>query len=299
MPAVDQVRLGRRNLFILPSREGTLFLGLLGIMLLTAINYQNSLIYLLTFLLGALFYVGMLQTHENLSRVELSLAGLDEGFAGAVLRVVLRVQAQESRPAVVLSTAGAGVLVNLQGNVSEEVEVGFTPRRRGLIPVPRILVETRYPLGLFRAWSYLWLKTPVLVYPRPVEPPGPTQNGYSDLEGGHSSATHYPSDELLLRPFRTGDPLQRVQWKRYAKDGQMVVSERESTSIDSRWLDYDDYPGADQELRLSYLTWLIEEAHNRGQVFGLRLPGSLLLPDASASHRREALRRLALFGDAR
>jgi len=52
IPRADEYRLGRRNIFVLPTREGLMFAGLLILCLLTGINYQNSLIYLFTFFWG-------------------------------------------------------------------------------------------------------------------------------------------------------------------------------------------------------------------------------------------------------
>src|SRR5690554_7811058 len=81
-PAQDRRQFDRRSIFILPTTAGVVFGLLLVVMLLTGINYQNSLIYLLTFLLGALFVAAMHQTHNNLNGLELTLIQAGEGFAG-------------------------------------------------------------------------------------------------------------------------------------------------------------------------------------------------------------------------
>lgn len=267
-------------------------------MLLTGINYQNSLVYLLTFLLGALFYAGIIQTHSNLSGVDVSLSDLDEGYAGTPLTVVLRLKAKDGddRPALEVSIGESRGTVHLQGGASKQVGLVYTPSQRGLHSIPRVRVETRYPMGMFRAWSYLWLRSEMVAYPRPVEPHRVVSSGDSGKEGFQQSRPAMTaSDDLLLRPYKVGDSLQRVQWKRYAKAGQMITAEREPMSNDSHWLDYADFPGSDVELRLSYLAWLVEKAHEQGRVFGLRLPGVTLAPNGGEQHRRDALRRLALF----
>ena len=67
IPRADSQILSQKNIFILPTAAGVVYGLLLLIMLITGINYQNSLIYLLTFLLGAVFVGAMHQTHRNLS----------------------------------------------------------------------------------------------------------------------------------------------------------------------------------------------------------------------------------------
>jgi hypothetical protein len=48
--------LSQRTIYIVPDAQGLSFLFMLLVMLVTAINYQSSLIYLLLFSLGALFF---------------------------------------------------------------------------------------------------------------------------------------------------------------------------------------------------------------------------------------------------
>lgn len=60
------VRLERRRIYILPTRGGLAFGGLLLLMLLAGLNYTNSLALFLTFLLTAFALVVMQLCHRNL-----------------------------------------------------------------------------------------------------------------------------------------------------------------------------------------------------------------------------------------
>ena len=68
---VDTV-LGRRQLYMLPTRHGLLFALVLAVLLLAAINYGNGLAYALTFLLASVAVVSMLHTHRNLHRLRIA-----------------------------------------------------------------------------------------------------------------------------------------------------------------------------------------------------------------------------------
>ena len=61
------------------------------------------------------------------------------------------------------------------------------------------------------------------------------------------------------------------------------------------WVDWDDYAGMDTEQRLSRLTWQVRECEAAGKVYGLRLPGTELLPNRGLVHWQSALRCLALY----
>ena len=66
-PRKKKFILSQRNIYIFPSAFGLFFLVLLLLMLLTAINYQSSLIYLLTFFLGAIFFLSIWACFLNFS----------------------------------------------------------------------------------------------------------------------------------------------------------------------------------------------------------------------------------------
>ena len=62
------------------------------------------------------------------------------------------------------------------------VRLAFEPARRGWSPVPAVVVETRYPFGLMRAWSVWRPAAQVLAAPRPEQPAPPLPTGAA--EGG-------------------------------------------------------------------------------------------------------------------
>ncbi len=87
IPRADSQTLSQKNIFILPTAAGVVYGLLLLVMLITGINYQNSLIYLLTFILGALFVGAMHQTHRNLSGLSVALVRPGEGRAVMTFRL--------------------------------------------------------------------------------------------------------------------------------------------------------------------------------------------------------------------
>ena len=63
---VDNVKLKRQRIYILPTRHGLVYGLMLFAILLGAINYNNSMAYILTFLLGSLSLVTILHTYRNI-----------------------------------------------------------------------------------------------------------------------------------------------------------------------------------------------------------------------------------------
>src|ERR1700733_2632473 len=83
------VTLGRRRLYILPTRAGLAFAALLFMMLLAGLNYANSLALLVTFVLAGFALVVMQQCHRNLLGTEVSAAIAPAVFAGSLGKVQL------------------------------------------------------------------------------------------------------------------------------------------------------------------------------------------------------------------
>ena len=72
----------RQRVFIFFTRYGLIFSANLMVMLIGAVNYNNSLAYALIFLLSGLFLVAMLHTYSNLRGLIISASPAEAVFAG-------------------------------------------------------------------------------------------------------------------------------------------------------------------------------------------------------------------------
>lgn len=298
IPRSDLQTFGQKNIFILPTGAGVVFGLLLVIMLLTGINYQNSLIYLSTFLLGAVFVGAMHQTHQNLSGLELTLVQPGEGFAGDEVAFRFRLKAgRDDAIAILLSSEQSALApVHVHSGQARDVTVPVQARQRGYLRPDRVRIETRFPFGLLKAWSWVRPVSTGIVFPRPVPAPealGTVEEGEESVEARSVEG----NDHADIRPWREGDLSQRVLWKRFARTGQMVVADWEGEQGSPYWLDFNAYPGADHELRLSYLAFLVNERGRSGVRFGLNLPGQSIEPDSGPAHVMRCLRALATWGE--
>jgi hypothetical protein len=103
IPPQNRVQLGRRRIYIMPSRYGIWFTSTLLVMLFGAINYNNSLGYLLTFLLASLGLVSILYTYRNLAGLTVEVGKAQAVFVGemADFKLLIDNQAQAARYALI------------------------------------------------------------------------------------------------------------------------------------------------------------------------------------------------------
>ena len=179
-PEPGTVVLGHRRVYIVPTRLGWLFAGALGILLVGSINYAMSLGFALTFLLAGLGVAGMVQTARNLAQLAVSTGRCEPVFAGehAQFRLFLASRAPYDRPQILARHLGSGAqrVAELGAGQTVEVVLAVPAARRGWLDYGRIMLETRFPLGLFRAWSYVEPDARCLVYPRPMRTPLPSHS---------------------------------------------------------------------------------------------------------------------------
>lgn len=294
-PEGEPVVLDRSRVFVLPTGPGLLFGGLLLAMLLGAMNYQNSLAFLLTFLLAGAALVSALHAHLNLSGLAFRAGRAEPVFAGGEARFALQADpGGRDRPALRFSPLGrAAQPANLAGAPSAVVLAVPAPRR-GRLALGPVKVETSHPLGLFRAWAYVDLGQECLVFPAPGRslPPaagvGEEGRGTDGPRGGRDDFTG-------LRAYVPGDPPAAVHWRASARGTGLVVKEFAAGAPRRIWLDWADLPAAlGHEERLSALCRGALDAEQAGCVWGLRLPGFAAEPGSGPDHLRRCLAALAL-----
>ncbi|WP_201496232.1 DUF58 domain-containing protein [Rubrivivax sp. A210] len=292
LPLKDSWTLGQRNIYILPTRAGFTFAATLVVMLVASINYQLSLGYALTFLLASSALVSMHLTHANLRGLTLHLRPPAPVHAGApaLLEVVISNPGGQ-RYALALrheDDAATTVWTDAPAGGQAVAHLSFVPPRRGWHGLPTLQLETVFPFGLFRAWTVWRPASRLLAWPRPEQPEPPLPASGSST-GDPQPARRGGGSELDgVRPWRRGDTMRQVVWKKVAHSGEMVSRETAGSAARELWLDWQDTTG-DAERRLARLAAWVLTADREGITAGLRLPGREQPPGQGAAHRRAAL----------
>lgn len=307
-----EVLLDRKRVYILPTRAGLVFGAAMVVLLVGSINYQLQLGFLLTFLVTSMALVGMYHTHRNLARITLRGQRSDNVFAGDVASFEVQVSNPTPEARYALHFAFAlrlkrkadrkrpshelpGCWVDAPARGTALARLGLPTRRRGRLGCPRLRVETRFPFGLWQAWSYYAPPLALVVYPAPEAdaPPLPVAGG-AGREGAGLAASG--DDFAGVRPYQAGDPQKMIAWRLAARSDELSVKLFESPSGSELALDYAELPAAlDVEARLSRLSRWVLMAEAAQLRYALRLPGSEIELGSGPDHRERCLTALALF----
>jgi len=297
IPASATQQLSNRNIFILPSGFGFSYLTFVFILFLLGTNYQNNVIILLSYLFASVFISAMLQSFFNLSGLKLHCHQQVSTYAKQRAYFALTIDSDKSRYSLHFQFS------DQERHKQKKIDVGTTvvnipyyAEKRGVHIPGRIKVSSEYSLGLFTCWTQLDFGSEVITYPE--------QKQFQNL---HTSLSAHQDDEHGinvveggddfgdLRQYRPGESLSQIAWKQLARgQGWLSKTNQQQQGADV-WLTLNDLPGADLEVKLQMLCFLMLEQYQQGQNWALDLGNEKVAPNIGRKHLNHCLTLLAHY----
>ncbi|PIE37265.1 MAG: DUF58 domain-containing protein [Gammaproteobacteria bacterium] len=292
----NSITLTGRSIYVIPTRYGFLLGFMLFVLLLSAMNYSNSLAFMLTFLLTGIAVLGMHYTYGNMVKLKIEAAPNSPVFAGqrAQMRLLLTPLNQRPRYGLVLGNSDEWQAPAPVEQARAPIDYQTPVLQRGRYRLPRTRIWTTFPFGLFYSWAWLTLDSEVLVYPKPqaLLPQLPLHGGKS---GQHSSPRKGDDDFAGIRRYQETDSPNRIAWKALAHSGELLAKDFHGSTDNTIWLDYQQLTALQVEQRLSQLCQWVLDCERDHLAYGLRLPGQVIDIDLGERHKQHCLRQLALF----
>lgn len=291
---------------------------LLAITFIAGINYANNLILGLCFFLASLFIITIHYTFSHLSKLQLKLVDVINAQVGDAVQVIIEVSSQAKRPhrqirlsfakdvfsyqeplqqptlSSNLRSPANHVLLN-QVKEPQLVSLWLPAEKRGKLNLPRLTVSTLYPLGILRAWSYVFFEGHAWVYPAALAYDiQATQLVKSDDEQEYSGQSQAGQEDFdQLDNYVMGESLARISWGHLAR-GQGLLSKRFVDAVgQEQYLDYYQMPAITHEEKLKQLRHGIDTLSKSHTPFRLRLPDGEGITGQGAAFEQDSLLRLA------
>lgn len=294
-PETLPVTLLRNRVYVLPTRFGLFFALLIMAMGLGALNYNNNPALLLALMLGGAAFASLLFAHLQLSGLTISTLSAEPVAASEPLLALLTANTGDGRMRHGLRVGHGDVLTTLSlEGATGAVILEIPTTARGWLELERIRISTTRPLGLARAWAWVWPAQPLLVYPAPetAGPPLPI-----DVSDARRTRLNPAGDDVhQLRNYRRGDAKRAIAWKPSARRDTLLTREYEQSTGADVILDWRGLAQLPYELRIRRLAHWVDQAERENRRYQLRVPGqSAIGPAQGVIHRHACLRALALL----
>jgi uncharacterized protein (DUF58 family) len=303
-PESGEVFLKQRRVFTVPSAPGWTFVVLLLILFIASTNYNLNLGFALTFVLAGCAFVNAFLGFRNLAYLHLLAGPVAPVFAGEEAQFTLHFTNRRKHWRYALHVGFSAKnhpeqALDIAPNSRTTIQLSYPTVHRGRLQIPRVRIQTYFPLGLLRAWSTWMPDTQALVFPQPEQfsPPLPV-TGAANKDGQGLAGDE---DFSGVRVYQPGDALKHLAWKHIARvdldaGGSLITKQFSGGSASDVLLDFSTLAtNLDVELRLSRMTSWVLWADATGLAYGFRL-GAIEYPAAiGASHRIDCLSALALY----
>jgi uncharacterized protein (DUF58 family) len=288
--------LNRRNLYTFPGVPGFIYLVLVLILWLIGTNYQNNLILALAYGLISVFVVAILHAYANLAGISLTILQGKSVHVEDTAEFTVQMCASNKRGGENIRCRfhfQKSILVELNCQQPITVNIPMLTKQRGWLLAGRLLVETYYPLGLIRCWTWLHFDQKILVYPKLIDGPmpSPSKTAVGEMDSGITAGG---SDFDGLREYQLGDARKHIAWKAVAKGKGLFTKKYVDEISEELWLDFSQSNNPIEE-RLGILAYWVVKLSETNQSFGLQLNNLSIPPNKGNLHRHECLKALALF----
>lgn len=287
--------LTRNNIYIVPTKAGVALVFTVALILFAAINYENNSLFLLGFSALAIFLLSIFSTFENLQGLSLrGQAGpLVQQGENAPFSVVLSHKKNRLSQALELSLADSGSNIDLVQYEPHIATVWKKTTVRGCMKIDWLKLETRYPLGLVKAWSYADLGLRAYVYPQPKEG---EVSAITNTDGNNNQQRQDADDYRNIRNWQQGESPKRILWPAYARSNELLAFDFDQLAHNPRHLSWESVSG-DTETKLSILCYWVLYCGRNDEAFDLHLPSKTLAMASGQQAVDAALKALATFGE--
>ncbi|MEJ6473770.1 DUF58 domain-containing protein [Pseudoalteromonas piscicida] len=294
----SDICLSHNNIYILPSKDGGFFIAVALLNFILGINYQNNLILAVSYLMVVMMIAALFLGFFNLNKTNVRYLGVHANFSPYSANIKLKVASNTEIQSLRLLSQYDTSAMHIQTISGEKVvELKAVNLSRGVYEIGEIKIQSYFPFGLIRTWSYIKPDDQFHIYPTPI-PAGDQQHNYGQSNNNEQGAINNALSPEFdhLSAYQNGMSLSRVSWKHYAKTEQMLVKQNapESADLDEVILDYSALSGGKEE-RLSKLCTMVLDADKQQAKYALLLQQYRIPFGKGDAHKLSCLEALSEF----
>lgn len=292
--------LKREKIYIIPTYYGLMYgFGIL-VSLIGGAIYNNNLAFMLCFFLMALFLIGMVQTHNNIRKLNIEkfhifLCPSESEGQGVVW---IKSENVEGHSQIIIESKDNDddirfLIEEIPKKSLHQHHFNFTTGHWGKKKIQKFRLSSRYPFGFFYAWRACSVDTEYSVYPKPsgdlalesFEKQGPEQ-GVFRQKGGQDFTEH--------QKYQIGHSHRHIDWKAYARGRPLLIKKFDEGELLTYRIDYNEMKGT-SERRLRQISKWIHDLDREQSAYSLSIKSRKIPPGSGESHKVQCLKLLASY----
>jgi uncharacterized protein (DUF58 family) len=291
----------RKLPLIYPTAGFAGLLFVLGAMWYAASSQNNAAVYLLLFVLTAVFLVSIPHTLINLAGVTVTLESVQPAFVGQEISLPLEIMndSRAIRYGIELTVSGPNRerqrIDYIPAHKAARVTLRFPARQRGEHCVETLCLTSAYPLGFIRFLKKFASSQTYVVYPKPAGEVRLPSSFVLRRDGRPLTEFGEGDDFAGVRAYVHGESQRHIDWRAVARGQSLMTKQFTAEAEGVVYLDFSALGSADVEEKLSQLALWVIEAERARRPYALRLPGTKILPAVGQPHFHQCLRALSLF----
>ena len=291
----------RKLPLVYPTAGFAGLLFVLGAMWYAASSQNNAAVYLLLFVLTAVFLVSIPHTLINLAGVTVTLESVQPAFVGQEVSLPLEVMndSRAIRYGIELAVSGSNRkrqrIDYIPAHKAARVTLRLPVRQRGEHSVEILYLTSSYPLGFIRFLKKFASSQTYIVYPKPAGEVRLPSSFVLRRDGRPLTEFGEGDDFAGVRPYVHGESQRHIDWRAVARGQSLITKQFTAEAEGVVYLDFSAVRSADMEEKLSQLALWVIEAERARRPYALRLPGTRILPGVGQAHFHQCLRALSLF----
>ncbi len=199
------------KIYIIPTKFGIAFFSVNFISFIIALAFGHQFSYIFSISLLVIFVTSAMITNQYMKNI---LVKTTQSFviSSSSDDVFLPISLENHEEEVVdINIISVEKNIEVQSNhPSCESQMPLGKKSVGVYETHKLKMNSTYPLFLFKAWKSVDLKASVVIYPKS-----------SLVQRNEGSTTNDSINEIEHIKYRVGDNLSKVDWKIYARKGEL------------------------------------------------------------------------------
>ncbi len=184
----------------------------------------------------------------------------------------------------------------ISGKIPRRSYITWSPAKRGLQQSPRLLIQSRFPFRMLRAWKYFQQESEFIIYP---ERKGLNQIPSPKILPNTDAKNNIQDNKGLFldhREFQKTDSPKKIDWKVSLKHQKHFVKNFETGEEKKILIDWNmTNQILDFEDKISQLALWIDISHKKSEHYSLKINQDQTNYECNDSHYKKCMEKLALL----